>query len=111
MPFAQINAPGTFQHALDLMLTRLKWQSCLFHVHDIIIYSNSVEEHIRHVDEHFGTKCMFNALENPPQGFHFEFEYKTGRENTQSDELLRFLTASKHVLRDADNIPLFACEE
>ncbi len=51
MPFGLTNAPATFQRALDLILTKYKWQTCLVYLDDVIIFSTSVEEHIRHVDE------------------------------------------------------------
>ena len=51
MPFGLTNAPASFQRALDLILTKFKWKTCLIYLDDIIIFSNSVEDHIRHVDE------------------------------------------------------------
>ena len=70
MPFGLTNAPATFQRALDTVLTRFKWKTCLVYIDDIIIYSKSVDEHIFHVYEIFTTlkeagitlkmkKCMF----------------------------------------------------
>ena len=50
MPFGLTNAPATFQRTLDILLSKFKWQSCLVYLDDVIIYSNSVEEHIQHVD-------------------------------------------------------------
>ena len=34
-----------------MILTQFKWKTCLVYLDDVIIFSNSVEEHIRHVDE------------------------------------------------------------
>ena len=34
-----------------MILSRFKWKTCLVYIDDVIIYSKSVEEHIRHVDE------------------------------------------------------------
>ena len=51
MAFGLTNAPATFQRALDMILSRYKSKTCLVHIDDVIIYSKSVEEHIRHVDE------------------------------------------------------------
>lgn len=42
-------APATFQCALDLILTQFGWKTCLEYVEDVIIYSKTVEDHIRHV--------------------------------------------------------------
>ena len=51
MPFGLSTAPASFQRALDMVLTQFKWKTCLVYLDDVIIFSNSVEEHIRHVDE------------------------------------------------------------
>ena len=51
MPFGLTNAPATFQRSLDMILSRFKWRTCLVYIDDVIIYSKSVEDHVRHVDE------------------------------------------------------------
>jgi transposase InsO family protein len=51
MPFGLRNAPATFQRAIDIILSGLKWRTCLVYLDDIIIYSTSREDHYRHVDE------------------------------------------------------------
>lgn len=49
--FGLTNATPIFQRALGMVLTKLKWKTCLVYMDDDIIYSNSVEHNIRHVDE------------------------------------------------------------
>ena len=51
MPFGLTNAPATFQRALDLILTKYKWKTCLVYLDDVIIYSRTPVDHIKHVDE------------------------------------------------------------
>ena len=51
MPFGLRNAPATFQRAIDIILSGLKWRTCLVYLDDIIIYSTSREDHFHHVDE------------------------------------------------------------
>ena len=51
MPFGLTNAPATFQRALDVILSKFKWKTCLVYIDDIIIFSKTVDEHITHVDE------------------------------------------------------------
>ena len=34
-----------------MILTQFKWKTCLVYLDDVIIFRNSVEEHIQHVDE------------------------------------------------------------
>ncbi|CAN8067637.1 unnamed protein product [Agarophyton chilense] len=43
------NAPVTFQRALDIILSRVKWQYALVYLDDVIIYSHTVSEHFDHV--------------------------------------------------------------
>jgi Reverse transcriptase (RNA-dependent DNA polymerase) len=51
MPFGLRNAPATFQRAIDIILSGLKWRNFLVYLDDIIIYSTSREDHLHHVDE------------------------------------------------------------
>jgi Reverse transcriptase (RNA-dependent DNA polymerase) len=51
MPFVLRNAPATFQRAIDIILSGLKWHTCLVYLDDIIIYYTSREDHSHHVDE------------------------------------------------------------
>ena len=51
MPFGLRNAPATFQRALDIILSGVRWQSCLIYLDDVIVFSWSTVEHLRHVDE------------------------------------------------------------
>ena len=50
MPFGLTKAPATFQRALDIILSGVKWQSCLIYLDDVIVYSKTEEENIGHVD-------------------------------------------------------------
>ena len=51
MPFGLRNAPATFQRALNIILSGVRWQSCLIYLDDVIVFSRSTDEHLRHVDE------------------------------------------------------------
>lgn len=51
IPFGLTNAPPTVQRPLDLILSRFSCKHFLIYLDDVIIYSNSIEEHIDHVDE------------------------------------------------------------
>jgi len=50
MPFGLTNAPATFQRALDIILSGLKWQICLVYLDDIIIFSANAEHYVKDVD-------------------------------------------------------------
>jgi len=54
MPFGLTNAPATFQRALDIILSGVKWQSCLVYLNDVIVYSKTPEAHVQHLDEVLG---------------------------------------------------------
>ena len=47
MPFGLKNAPTTFQRAVDIILSRVKWDTALVYLDDVIVYSRTVTEHIR----------------------------------------------------------------
>ena len=51
MPFRLRNAPATFQRALDIILSGLRWQTCPIYLDDVIIFSKDTNEHVAHVDE------------------------------------------------------------
>ncbi len=57
MLFVLTNAQAAFQRALDIILAGFKWHTCLFYLVDIIVFSQSKEEHLQHVAE------VLNALE------------------------------------------------
>lgn len=51
MPFGLAGAPATFQRAMDVLLTGISWQYCLVYLDDILIYSETFEDHIKHIEE------------------------------------------------------------
>ena len=50
MPFGLRNAPATFQRALDIILSGVRWQTCLIYLDDVIVFSKTKEQHVRDVD-------------------------------------------------------------
>jgi RNase H-like domain found in reverse transcriptase/Reverse transcriptase (RNA-dependent DNA polymerase)/Integrase zinc binding domain/Integrase core domain/Chromo (CHRromatin Organisation MOdifier) domain len=50
MPFGLVNAPATFQRAMDVILSPVKWKSCLIYLDDVIVYSSSLEQHVKDLD-------------------------------------------------------------
>jgi transposase InsO family protein len=49
MPMGLMNSPATFQRLLDEVLGDLKWKICICYFDDIIIFSQSFEEHCLHL--------------------------------------------------------------
>ena len=74
VPFGLCNAPATFSRLMDRVLAGLHWETCLFYLDDIIVFSSTWEEHLarlREVFERLGhaklklgaAKCTFAAKE------------------------------------------------
>ncbi len=49
MPFGLVNAPMTFQRAMDMILSGLKYEICLCYLDDIIVFSRTWEEHLKNL--------------------------------------------------------------
>ena len=74
VPFGLCNAPATFSRLMDRVLAGLHWETCLFHLDDVIVFSSTWEEHLarlrqvferlRHAKLKLGAdKCTFAAKE------------------------------------------------
>jgi hypothetical protein len=50
MPFGLCNAPATFQRAMDMIFKREKDVFVIPYLDDIIVYSNSIVEHVKHLE-------------------------------------------------------------
>ena len=77
MPFGLRNAPATFQRAVDIILSSVKWQFCIVYIDDVIIFSKSVDKHLDHIDQVLtllGDSGM-SILLNKSFFMHREIEY------------------------------------
>ena len=54
MPFGPKGAPATFQRALDIILSGVRWQICLVYLDDFILFSRMHATHARHLDTVLG---------------------------------------------------------
>ena len=74
VPFGLCNAPATFSRLMDRVLAGLHWETCLFYLDNIIVFSSTWEEHLarlrqvferlRHAKLKLGAdKCTFAAKE------------------------------------------------
>lgn len=53
MPFGLCNAPGTFQRLMEHCLGHKNFETVLLYLDDVIIYSKSYEDHLKHLAEVF----------------------------------------------------------
>jgi hypothetical protein len=72
MPFGLKTAPAVFRKFMDNMLGRLRWTCALCYIDDVIIFSNSIEEHARHVDAVL-TAAQSTGLKFRPSKCHFGY--------------------------------------
>ena len=74
VPFSLCNAPATFSRLMDCVLSGLHWETCLFYLDDIIVFSSTWEEPLARLRQVFerlrhanlklgGEKCTFAAKE------------------------------------------------
>lgn len=47
MMFVLKNAPGTFQYAMDVILSTIQWKVSLMYLDDIVIFSRSPKAHMK----------------------------------------------------------------
>jgi Reverse transcriptase (RNA-dependent DNA polymerase) len=43
--------PATFQRAIDIILSGVRWKTCLVYLDDVIVFSKSKKDHLAHVAE------------------------------------------------------------
>ena len=51
MPYGFMNAPATFQRALDIALAGYRWKTCLVYLDDVIVFSENEKDHFKHLRE------------------------------------------------------------
>lgn len=59
MPFGLCNAPATFERMMDNLLRHFKWSTCLCYLDDIIVFSETFEEHLSRLK--LVLKCLQDA--------------------------------------------------
>ncbi len=53
MPFGLCNAPSTFQRLMERMFGDCRYQSVLLYLDDLIVFSSSVQQHLKRLEEVF----------------------------------------------------------
>jgi len=72
LPFCLTNAPATFQRAIDIILSGVKWKTYLVYLNDVVVFSRTVEEHITHLDEVFDLLSRAGVSLKASTSFHLQ---------------------------------------
>ncbi|KAL5004549.1 hypothetical protein ScPMuIL_018005, partial [Solemya velum] len=75
LPFGLCNAPSSFERLMERVLSRLHWKICLIYIDDIIIYSQTFDQHMDRIQQVLD--CLHEAgLKLKPQKCHlFKTEF------------------------------------
>ncbi len=65
MPFGLCNAPATFQRLMDEVLRDLLWKFVMVYLDDVIVYSETFEDHLEHLNEVFDRLEVAGLKLNP----------------------------------------------
>lgn len=66
------NVPSTFQRGVDIILKDIKWKFTIPYLDDIIVYSNSIQEHKEHLKIVMERLRDNNLFLNPDKACLFE---------------------------------------
>ena len=70
MPFGLCNAPATFQRFMQAVLIGLEWKCCFVYIDDILVCSETLEEHLEHLQQVF-TRLRMAGLTLKPRKCSF----------------------------------------
>ena len=70
MPFGLSNAPATFERLMERVLGQLQWQICLCYLDDILVFSDTVEDHLTRLEAVF-SRLRAAGLKLKPKKCHF----------------------------------------
>ena len=69
MPFGLKNGPASFQRLMDQVLGEMKWKCSMVYIDDIIVYSDTVDQHFQHLEELF-QRLRANGITLNPEKSH-----------------------------------------
>ncbi len=77
LPMGITNAAPTFQKNMEIMLAGLLWKNCIVYIDDIIVYSDTFEEHLIHLNQVLERLQKVNITIKPSKCFfcRSEVEY------------------------------------
>jgi hypothetical protein len=106
MPFGLKTAPGIFQRFMDGILGRLRWTAALCYIDDVIIFSDTVEEHADHIG-YVLQAAAAAGLKFSPSKCHFGYaslKLLGRRVSTEGLEVLQDKLAAVQELRAPRNL-------
>ena len=65
MPFGLCNAPTTFQRVMQKVLVGLEWKTCFVYLDDVLIVSQTFQDHLAHLREVFSRLRTANLRLKP----------------------------------------------
>ncbi|XP_044158409.1 uncharacterized protein LOC122944239, partial [Bufo gargarizans] len=65
MPFGLCNAPGTFQRLMERCLGHKNFETVLLYLDDVIVYSKTYEDHLKHLAEVFEILVKYGLKVKP----------------------------------------------
>jgi len=76
LPFGLTNSPATFQRMMEQILGDLNMRICIVYLDDIVIFSDSVEEHLHHLELVFERIRQYGLKLNPEKCQFFQKKIK-----------------------------------
>jgi hypothetical protein len=106
MPFGLKTAPALFQQFMDKVLGGLRWTAALCYIDDVIVFSDSIEEHAEHVRKILQSAIAV-GLKFTPAKCHFGYASLTllgRRVSTEGLEVLQDKLAAVRELKPPTTI-------
>ena len=72
MPFGLCNAPGTFERLMETVLRGMQWERAVLYLDDIIIFSETIEDHMQRVEEILISLKQANLMLKPSKCHFFK---------------------------------------
>ena len=76
MPFGLSNGPATFQRLMQTVLAGLEWKSCFVYIDNILVCSQTLEDHVCDLRQIFERLRKAHLLLKPPKCEFLQIEVK-----------------------------------
>ena len=67
LPFGLASSPAYFQHLMDLVIQGMKWACAIAYADDIIIYSDTLQDHLKDLERLFVVLRAANLKLSPKE--------------------------------------------